>query len=80
MLCPLLLYSKLIQLYTDIPSFSYSFPLWFITGYRIWFPRLYSRTLFFIHSICKSLHLLTPNSQSILPPLSNLKSVHSLCL
>ena len=32
-------------------------------------PVLYSRTLLFIHSICNSLHLLVPNSQSIPPPL-----------
>ena len=32
-------------------------------------PWLYSRTLLFIHSKCNSLHLPTPNSQSIpLPP------------
>jgi len=40
-----------------------SFPLWFITGYWIYFPVLYSRTLLFIHPIYNSLHLLiqTPN-------------------
>ena len=48
-------------------SFSYSFPLWFITGYWIQFPVLYSRTLLFIHLIHNSLHLLIPNSQSISP-------------
>ena len=31
-----------------IQSFLYSFPLWFIMGYWIWFPVLYSRTLLFI--------------------------------
>ena len=30
---------------------------------------LYSRTLLSIHSVCNSLHLVTPNSQSIPPPL-----------
>ena len=50
----------------------YSFPLWFIIGYWIEFPELYSKTLLFFHSICNSLHLLmwgtfclqnlTPNS------------------
>ena len=49
--------------YTCIYSFSYSFPSWFITGYWIYFPVLYSRTLS-IHSICNLLHLLTQNSQS----------------
>ena len=39
-----------------------------ITGYWIWFPVLYSRTLLCIHPIYKSLHLPTPNSQSIPPP------------
>ena len=43
------------------------FPLWLTLGYRIQFPVLYSRTLLFIHSIYNSLHLLTPNSQSIPP-------------
>ena len=51
-----------------IYAFSYSFPLWFLTGYWIQVPVLYSRTLLFIHPIHNSLHLLTPNSQSI--PLS----------
>ena len=40
---------------------------------------IYSRTLLFIHSICNSLRLLTPNSQSVPPrpplPLGNHKSV-----
>ena len=36
--------------------FSHSFPLWFITGYWILFPGLYSRTLLFIYPICNSLH------------------------
>ena len=73
MLCSFLLYSKVIQLYIYIHSFSYSFPLWFITGYWIQFPVLYSRALLFIHALHNSLHLLTPNSQSIpLPPPSSL--------
>ena len=54
--------------YTHIPSFSYSFPLWFIIGYWIEFPVLYSRTLLFIHPIHTSLHLLIPNSHSIPSP------------
>ena len=38
-------------------SFSYSFPLRFITGYQILLPVLYSRTLLFIHSLYNSLIL-----------------------
>ena len=38
------------------------FPLWFVTRYWMWLPVLYSRILLFIHSIYKSLHLLTPTS------------------
>ena len=48
--------------------FSYSFPLWFITGYWIQFPVLYRRTLLSIHPIYSSLYLLIPNSQPIPPP------------
>ena len=59
----------MIQLNIYIHSFSYSFPLWFITGYWIQFPALYSRILLFIHSIYNSLHLLIPNSQLTPPPL-----------
>ena len=44
----------------------YSFPLWFITGCWTYFPVLYIRTLLFIPSVCNSLHLLIPNSQSSL--------------
>ena len=54
----------MIQIY--IYPFSYSFPWWFITGYWIYFPVLYGRTLLLIHPKCSSLHLLTPNSQSFL--------------
>ena len=32
-------------------AFSYSFPLWFITGYWMQFPGLHSRTLLFNHRI-----------------------------
>ena len=39
--------------------FLYSFQLWCITGYWIYFPVLCSRMLF-IHSLHASLHLLTP--------------------
>ena len=51
-----------------IHCFSYSFLLWFITGYWIEIPELYSRTLLFIHPVYNCLHLLTPNSQPS-PPL-----------
>ena len=47
---------------------SYSFPLWLTTGYWIWPPMLSRRPLLFIHSICKSLHLITLDSQSISTP------------
>ena len=50
MLGQFLLYSKGIWY-----SFSYSFPLWLITGYWIWFPVIYSRSLLFIHSLYNSL-------------------------
>ena len=46
----------------------FSFPLWFITGYWIWFFILYTKTLLFIHPIYNSLHLLIPNSQTIPSP------------
>ena len=78
MLCQFQLYSKVIQLYTHIyicvytPSFLYSFPLQFITGYWIAFPVLFSRTLVFIHPGCNSLHLLIPDPPSLLPPPSPL--------
>ena len=61
---------KVIQLHIYVYSFSYSFPLWFITGYWIQFPVLYSRTLLFTHPIYNSLHLLITNSQSFPPPLT----------
>ena len=41
-----------------------SFPSQFITGYWIEWPVLYSRTLLFIHTLHKSLHLLIPTSSS----------------
>ena len=52
-----------------LAEFCFSFPLNFIIWYWMWFPVLYSRTLLFIHPIYNSLHLLIPNSQSILPSL-----------
>ena len=63
-----ILYSKVIQLFIYIQSFSYSFSLWFIIRCWLEFPMLYSRPLFFIYPIYTSLHLLIPNSQTIPPP------------
>ena len=69
MLYWLLLYSKMSQLYTHIPTFvSYSFPLQIVIGCWIQFSELCSRTSLFIHSVYKSLHLLIPNFQSVLLP------------
>ena len=48
--------------YTNVYSFSYSFPLWLVMGYWIQFSVLYSGSLLFIHPIYISLHLLIPNS------------------
>jgi len=58
------IYSTVIHIY----NFFYSFSLWSLTEYWIQFPVLYSRTLLFIQSRYNSLHLLTPNFQSIPPP------------
>ena len=46
--------------FSYIYSFSYSFPLWFITGHWIQFLVLHSRTLS-IHLAYISLHVLIPN-------------------
>ena len=52
-----------IYIYTHTHIFFFIFfPLCYITGYWIYFPVLYSRTLLFIYSTCNSSHLLTPNS------------------
>ena len=56
----------------------YSFPLWFIIGFWIWFSVLYSRTLLFIHFIYNSLHLLTSISHSIPPPIPSPVATTSL--
>ena len=63
---------------SDFHIYIYSFPLWFITGYWIWFSLLYSRTLLFIHSLYTHLHLLTPNSQSFPPVLPSSLATGSL--
>ena len=72
---------NLTQLYTYIHSFSYSFPVWFIPGYWIYFPVLYNKTLLFIHPICNNLHLLTRLLVNPFPTLSSLwqLQVYSLC-
>ena len=63
-----------------IHYFSYSFLLWFITGYWIEIPELYSRTLLFIHPVYNCLHLLTPNSQPSPPlPASILAAILYVC-
>ena len=56
-----------IYTHTYTYPFTYSFPRWFVTGYWIPFPGLCSRTLLFIHPICTSLQLLTPDSHSFPP-------------
>ena len=54
--------------------FSYTFffyillHLWFIIGYWIHIPLLYSRAVLFIHSVYNGLHLLTPTSLSVPKP------------
>ena len=54
-----------------IYTHTYYFPLWFITGFWIWIPVLYSRALFIIlymslsFCICYSLHLVTLKSNSL---------------
>ena len=48
--------------------------------YWMYFPALYSKTLFFTHSKCNSLHLLTPNSHSLPHPLDKHKSIESYVL
>ena len=47
--------------------FFYSFPSWFLTGYWVEFPVLYSGTLLCIQPVCNSLHPLTSNSQPFPP-------------
>ena len=84
MLCWFLLDRKVIQSYVFF--FLIFFLWWFIAGYGIEFPVLYSGTLLFICSMYNSLHLLIPNSQSVPPPrpsplaTTSLFSVHGLPL
>ena len=57
-----------VCVYTYICTFFFIFLSFMVyQGYWIQCPVLCSRTLFFIHSVCNSLHLLTPDSQSIPP-------------
>ena len=58
-------YTYSLYVYT---YFLYSFPSWFMPGYEIYPPVLYSSTMLLIHPVCTGLHLLTLNSQSIPPP------------
>ena len=77
MLSPSLLYSKAVRLYTH-PVFIY---MLFCDGLPqdIEYSSLHcSGNLFFVHSIYKSLHLLTPTSHSFPPPWQ--PSASSLCL
>ena len=53
---------------------------WFIRGYWIQFPVLYSRILLFTHFIYNGLHLLTSNSHSILSPHSPLAITNLFCM
>ena len=65
-----------------ILPFLYYLPSWSLLRDWIEFPGLYSRTSSLIHFKCNSLHLLTPNSQSVplSPPPSWQPQVCSLCL
>ena len=64
---------SVIHIYTF--SSSHYPPSSSITSDQIWFPVLYTRISLHIHSKCNSLHLLTPNYQSIPVPLISHKSV-----
>ena len=67
--------------YTQVYPFSFSLPWWFVIGYWIWFPELYSGTWLFIHPQSNSSHLLIPDS-TLHPtprPLGNHRFVPSVC-
>ena len=73
--------SKVTQLYIHITytfCFSHYPPSCSITSVWMEFPVLNSRTSLLIHSKCNSLHLPTPDSQSISLPLSPGKHVSAL--
>ena len=55
---------NIVYTHTHTLPFSFSFPLWFITGYWIQIPVLHSRTLLFTHSVYNSLLLLISSFQS----------------
>ena len=56
----------------ELPHIIYSFPLWFIIGYWIHFPLLYSRTLLSINFSSQKLKLCYPsNTDFQLPPPSS---------
>ena len=59
-------------------NISYSFLLWFITGYWIQFPVLHSKTLLFISPKCTSFHLLIPSSNPSFPHLISPLATRSL--
>ena len=67
MLYQFMLYSKVTQSYIYIHTFPF---LYYLPSWSI--PVLYNGTSSIIHSKCNSLHLLTPNSQSM--PLPSLFS------
>lgn len=64
---------------THTLAFSYSFPLRFITGYRAWFPMVFTGRLLLTRPLCVSLRLLIPASQSF-PPLPWQPQVCSLSM
>ena len=68
---------SVIRIYTYIYIYFFKyFPSGTIPGDWIQFPVLWIRTLLFIHSKHKSLHLLNPSSQSfLLPPFSSLATI-----
>ena len=70
MLCYFLAYSKVIQLYIYIYSFSDSFPLSVITIYLIQFPVLYSKTSVHIYMVVSIFSSQIPSLS--LPPSSPL--------
>ena len=67
MFCRFLPYSKVTQVYIYIHGvfFSHDPPSYSITSDQIQFPVCYTAESLFIHFRCHSLHLLTPNFQSL---------------
>ena len=60
--CVLISVHSTLFSYAHICIFSYSFPLWFITRYWVWFSEFYSRTMLFIYFEYSGLYLLIPHS------------------